>query len=183
MEVTYTLTHKELMRRFAPPMPLRERLPLLLAIASPLFVYAVAYINGIQQAIVLDLVVGLYRIASLLMITLWVLKAYIGRTNKSTSYFVEISDDEFFLKAANSTEHCYSWTHFGNIADWGDYVMFTSAKGQHIAVVPKSAFDDENHAQTFFVQSRRYWEIAKQKQQEEIQKAEGSWPPAPRPGA
>lgn len=60
--------------------------------------------------------------------------------------------------------------------------MFTSAKGQHIVVVPKSAFDGEDHAQVFLMQSRRYCEAAKQKQQEEAQKAEGSWPPAPRPG-
>ena len=71
--------------------------------------------------------------------------------------------------------------HLGNIADLGDYLIFDNERGQHLAVIPKSAFDNNAHAQAFLMQSRQYWEAAKQKQQEEMQKAQGTWPPAPHP--
>ncbi len=174
LEITYTLTHDELMRRFAPPMPMRERLPLLLMIPLPLLAYAaVAYVRGFWEAIDLYVIAGFYGFACLLTGTIWVLKLHIKRTSISTTCLLGISEFEFFEKTSDNSEHHHSWIHLGNIADVGDYFMFTSTKGQHVAVIPKSAFDDENHAQTFLMQSRRYWEAAKQKQQEEA--------PAPRP--
>ncbi len=176
MKITYTLTHNELMRRFAPPMPLRERLPLL---ASPLLAYVLAYVNGFRQAIVLDLVAGIYGIVCLLTLAFWVLKAHNRRANSSATCLLEISSDDFVLKDNDNPEQRHPWMHLGNIADLGDYLMFDNERGQHLAVIPKSAFDNNAHAQAFFIQSRQYWEAAKQKQQ----KIEGSWPPAPRPGA
>lgn len=107
LEVTYTLTYKELMRHFVPPMPLRECLPLLLSLASPLLVYVIAYVSGSRQVTLFDLVAGLYGIACLLTIILWVLKVYIGRTSKSTTHLLEISEIDFLEKASDNSGHRY----------------------------------------------------------------------------
>ena len=185
MQITYMQTTEELRQRFLPSSSWRQRLKFLWITTWPVLLCVAACITGSGRkwsAIILDVTGIIYGVLFLMMAAAWVLELWAARTNESVSCLAEISECEFFLKVIDGAEWRYPWTHFGEIIDLGDYLMFDNERGQHLAVVPKSAFGTSEQAQDFFVQSHQYWSAAKRKQQDAAEQSAGVWPPAPRPG-
>ena len=186
MSITYTLTSAELVYRFAPPLPLRQRLKSLWTMIWPVLLGVVACTIGPGHgfSVIVWKITGIaYGVLLLIMAASWGMQSWIARTNKSATYCVEIREDALLVNEVGIGARHHSWTQIRKITDLGDYLMFDNAGGQHLAVVPKSAFGDDAQAQVFFEQSHRYWSAAQQKQQDEAEQAAGTWPPVPRPEA
>lgn len=95
---------------------------------------------------------------------------------------VELGKFDLFWGTSENTGRYYHWSVLSDTIETSRYFYLT-LRGCNVFIIPKSAFSSSAEAQVFGTEVRGRWEAAKQKQRYQEQEVEGTWPPAPRPGA
>ena len=157
----------------------------------PLIIVCVAFVSyyctGISHVVtaLIQSAVTIISLAVLQLVYLAIIVAYkswrMVKASSTGERGAEIGKFDFCWSSPNSIGYYYHWSYFEEIASEKNAFYFILT-GKRALIVPKTAFADTREAETFFLQAREHWEIAKANQRHALTNDEGIWPPPPRIG-